>query len=87
MDEDIIIGGAKQVAGRVERAAGTLAGDPATEIRGAARVLGGATQRAFGSAKDEVRGAVGDTAGGNSMAPFLAGVGVGLVAGLFLSRR
>ena len=82
MDEDTIIGGAKQAVGRVERATGALIADPATEISGAVRELGGATQRAFGNAKDDVRGAVGNS----RVAPFLAGISLGLVVGLFLSR-
>jgi uncharacterized protein YjbJ (UPF0337 family) len=83
MDEDTLIGAAKQTAGRVERAAGHLAGDADTEISGAARELGGATQRAFGEAKDDVREAVADM----PLRPFLAGAVLGLVVGLFLNRR
>ncbi|HEV2675405.1 MAG TPA: CsbD family protein [Aliidongia sp.] len=82
MDENTIIGAAKEATGRVERSVGAIVGDPKTEIRGAARELGGATQRAFGDARDDVRGAV-----NGSTAPFLAGVSIGLVVGLFLSRR
>jgi uncharacterized protein YjbJ (UPF0337 family) len=83
MDDDTIIGAAKQATGRIERAAGKLAGDPNTEIRGAARELGGAAQRAYGEAKDEVRSAF----GGFALRPVLAGVVFGLILGLFLNRR
>jgi uncharacterized protein YjbJ (UPF0337 family) len=83
MDEDILIGAAKQAAGRVERATGGLIGDSDTEVRGAARELGGATQRAFGEAKDEVR----DTIASTPIPPLLTGVVLGLVIGLFLNRR
>lgn len=83
MDEDILIGAAKQTAGRVERAAGRLTGDTETEIRGAADELGGATQRAFGKAKDDAR----QTIAGTPIQPLLAGMVIGLVIGLFLNRR
>ena len=83
MDDNTIIGAAKQATGRIERAAGKLAGDPDIESRGAARELGGAAQRTYGEAKDEVRGAVASIA----IPPVLAGVVFGLVVGLFLNRR
>jgi uncharacterized protein YjbJ (UPF0337 family) len=83
MDEDTLIGAAKQTAGRVERAAGRLTGDSDTEISGAAHELGGAAQRAFGEAKDDVREAI----AGMPLRPFLAGAALGLVIGLFLNRR
>lgn len=83
MDEDIVTGGIQRTAGRAERAAGALAGDPKTEIRGATRELGGAARQAIGETKDRIR----RTVGGNSAAPFLAGVSVGLIVGLFLRHR
>ena len=82
MDDDTVIGAAKQVAGRIEQKAGNLAGDRDAEIRGAARELGGATQRTFGEAKDNMRSLV----GGRSAASLLAAVAVGLVVGMFLRR-
>jgi len=83
MDEDILIGAAKQTAGRIERAAGRLTGDTEAELSGAAHELGGGAQRAFGEAKDEVREAV----AGTPIQPLLAGMVIGLVIGLFLNRR
>jgi uncharacterized protein YjbJ (UPF0337 family) len=83
MDDNTIIGAAKQATGRIERAAGKLAGDPDTESPGAARELGGAAQRTYGEAKDEVRDAI----SGIAIPPVLAGVVLGLVVGLFLNRR
>jgi uncharacterized protein YjbJ (UPF0337 family) len=83
MSDDIIIGGLNQAAGRVERAVGAIAGDPATEISGAARELGGAAQQTFGEAKAEVAGMASES----PLGIFLAGVSVGLMVGLFISRR
>ncbi|MDB5363782.1 MAG: CsbD family protein [Rhodospirillales bacterium] len=83
MDEDIITGGIERAAGRAERVAGALAGDPKTEIHGATRELGGATRQAIGETKDRIR----RTVGGNSAMPFLAGASIGLIVGLFLTRR
>lgn len=83
MSDDIIIGGVNQAAGRVERAVGAIAGDPATEIRGAVRELGGAAQQTYGEAKAEVTGLTRESPVGI----FLAGASVGLMVGLFISRR
>jgi uncharacterized protein YjbJ (UPF0337 family) len=75
MDNDTIIGAAKQISGRVERAAGSVADDGNAEIRGAA-------QKTFGEAKDKVRGLI----GGNSASALLAAGAAGLIVGLFIRR-
>lgn len=83
MSDDIILGGVKQAAGRIERTVGAATGDTSTELHGAVRELGGAAQQTLGEAKSDVRVAASESPTGI----FLAGVSVGLLVGLFISRR
>jgi uncharacterized protein YjbJ (UPF0337 family) len=61
MDKDRWAGAAKDAVGKVESAAGDLAGDAQTSAAGRAREAAGAVQNLYGQAKDAARGA-GDAA-------------------------
>jgi uncharacterized protein YjbJ (UPF0337 family) len=55
MDKDRIAGTAKDFVGKVEGAAGELAGDARTQASGKAREAAGAVQNLYGQAKDAAR--------------------------------
>lgn len=61
MDNDRIVGSAKEFAGRAEGAVGDLAGDAQTQASGKAREAAGTVQNLYGQAKDAARDAA-DTA-------------------------
>ena len=61
MDNDRIVGSAKEFAGRAEGAVGELAGDAQTQASGKAREAAGTVQNLYGQAKDAAREAT-DTA-------------------------
>lgn len=61
MDNDRIVGTAKEFAGRAEGAVGDVAGDAQTQASGKAREAAGTVQNLYGQAKDAVRDAA-DTA-------------------------
>ena len=61
MDKDRIVGSAKDIEGKVEGAAGNLAGDAKTQAAGQAREAAGTVQNLYGQAKDTARDA-GDAA-------------------------
>lgn len=63
MDNDRIVGSAKEFAGRAEGAIGDLADDAKTQASGSAREAAGTVQNLYGQAKDAVRDAT-DTAAG-----------------------
>jgi uncharacterized protein YjbJ (UPF0337 family) len=62
MDKDRIAGASKDFAGKVEGAAGELAGDAKTQASGRAREAAGTVQNLYGQAKDAAREA-GEAAG------------------------
>ena len=62
MDKDRIVGATKDFAGKVEGAAGDLAGDARTQASGRAREAAGTVQNLYGQAKDAAREA-GEAAG------------------------
>ena len=55
MDKDRIAGSAKDFAGKVEGAVGSMAGDAKTQASGRAREAEGAVQNLYGQAKDAAR--------------------------------
>ena len=55
MDKDRFTGAAKDAAGKVEGAVGSLTGDSKTEASGRAREAEGTVQNLYGQAKDAVR--------------------------------
>jgi uncharacterized protein YjbJ (UPF0337 family) len=57
MDKDRIAGSAKDFAGKVESAAGDIAGDAQTQAAGRAREAAGTVQNLYGQAKDAARDA------------------------------
>lgn len=57
MDKDRIAGSAKDFAGKVEGAVGSMAGDARTEASGRAREAEGTVQNLYGQAKDAARDA------------------------------
>jgi len=57
MDKDRIAGTVKEFGGRVEGAAGEMAGDSKTEASGRAREAAGTVQNLYGQAKDAARDA------------------------------
>jgi uncharacterized protein YjbJ (UPF0337 family) len=63
MDKDRIAGSARDVAGRLERVAGDISGNPQTQAAGRAREAAGTVQNLYGQAKDAARDA-GDAAVG-----------------------
>jgi uncharacterized protein YjbJ (UPF0337 family) len=61
MDEDRIVGSAKDIGGKLEGAVGDATGDAKTQASGRAREAAGAAQDLYGQAKDAAR-SVGDAA-------------------------
>ncbi len=57
MDKDRIAGSAKDIAGKVEGAVGSMAGDAKTQASGRAREAEGTVQNLYGQAKDAARDA------------------------------
>ena len=57
MDNDRIVGSAKDVAGKVEGAVGDIAGNAQTQAAGRAREAEGTVQNLYGQAKDAARDA------------------------------
>jgi uncharacterized protein YjbJ (UPF0337 family) len=57
MDRDRIAGSAKDFAGKVEGAVGSIAGDARTQAAGQVREATGAAQNLYGQAKDAARDA------------------------------
>ena len=57
MDKDRIAGSAKDLAGKVEGAVGSMAGDAKTQASGVAREAEGTVQNVYGQAKDAARDA------------------------------
>jgi uncharacterized protein YjbJ (UPF0337 family) len=55
MNKHQVKGAAKEVAGKVQRKAGTATSSRKHEIKGGARELAGKAQRAYGNAKESSR--------------------------------
>ena len=83
MNEDQIRGAANTVGGRVQRAAGALAGDHDLEAEGAIRETAGRVQAKAGEAVETVRDAVAQ----RPIGAILGGFGVGILVGMLLARR
>ncbi len=91
MDENILEGGLRQGAGRVERAIGAASGDIGMSLHGKVQELSGKVQTAYGQAKDTAAETIG---GGDAFVterPYLtaaiaAGVGLALGFALGLGR-
>jgi uncharacterized protein YjbJ (UPF0337 family) len=83
MNEDQIRGAANTVGGRVQRAAGALAGDHDLEAEGAIRETAGRVQAKAGEAVETVR----DVVARRPIGAILGGFGVGVLVGMLLARR
>jgi len=83
MNADQIEGTMRDVAGKVEDAAGGLTGDTRTQMRGKVDQIAGKAQRAAGDAAETVR----DFATDQPIGAVLLAAGVGFIAGLLLARR
>ena len=83
MDQNRVEGGLKETVGRFQDAAGALSGDLRTQFDGKGRQLAGRAQGAYGEVLDGMRGAFDR----NPLTALLALLGVGLLAGLLVSRR
>ena len=83
MDDNRIQGGIKNVAGKIESAIGSVTGDARTQVEGDGRQAEGQMQQSFGEAMDTLR----DFTAGNPVGALLAAGAVGLVLGMFLTRR
>ncbi len=57
MDQDRIVGSAKEISGGAEGAVGEMAGDAQTQASGRAREAAGTVQNLYGQAKDAARDA------------------------------
>lgn len=55
MNEDRIIGSAKQVGGAIKEAIGKIVGDPKLQIDGKAQQVEGKAQNLIGTIKDSVK--------------------------------
>jgi uncharacterized protein YjbJ (UPF0337 family) len=62
MDNDRIVGSAKEFAGRVEGAVGEMTGDAKTQASAKAREAAGTVQNLYGQTKDAAREATGTAA-------------------------
>jgi uncharacterized protein YjbJ (UPF0337 family) len=82
MDENKVEGAFRQATGRVQDAAGGLAGDAATQARGKVNEIAGSAQRNMGEVIDTVRNA---TVEQPLIALAVAG-GVGYLLGLIMRR-
>ncbi len=76
-------GTVRDMAGKVEDAAGGLTGDSSTQMRGKYDQAAGQAHRALGGAADQARDFVAD----QPIGAVLLAAGVGLIAGMLIARR
>lgn len=94
MNEDQIRGAANTVGGRVQRAAGALAGDHGLEAEGGVREVAGRVQAKAGEAAEKVQARAGeaveqvrDVVSQRPIGAILGGFGVGILVGMLIARR
>lgn len=90
MSENRIEGAFHEATGRVEDAAGALAGDARTQFRGKARQARGKLQGAYGEKIDQARdaaAALGNMIERQPVAAVLIAGGVGYLLGRLMHRR
>lgn len=83
MNDDQIEGGIKNVAGKVEGAAGSLMGDGKTEASGRMRQAAGQAQGIYGDVMEDVK----SYAAENPMNALLGAMGIGVILGIVIARR
>ena len=95
MDRDRIIGASKEFAGKVEGAAGDLAGNARMEASGRAREAAGTVQNFYGQAKDSKKGTeavqidaktVASTVRDNPLGSLLIAGGIGFALAVIIAR-
>lgn len=83
MNQDQVEGTARKVAGRVEDAAGALAGDANTRASGKARQILGDAQKTYGSAIESVQNFTKDS----PLAALGIVAGIAFLLGIISARR
>ena len=83
MNEDQVEGGLKNVAGKVQDAAGGLLGDSKTQASGKVREVAGQAQSMYGDALEDVKAYASE----NPMNALLGAMGLGVILGIIIARR
>lgn len=83
MDENRVVGAAKNITGKAEEAVGAATGDRETEGRGQIRQAVGQAQNLYGNAVDTAR----TYAGQQPFTALLIAGGIGMAIGMLLGRR
>ncbi len=83
MNDDQMEGGIKNVAGKIENAAGGLMGDTKTQASGKMREAAGQAQGMYGDVMEEVK----SYASENPMNALLGAMGLGVIFGIIIARR
>ena len=83
MNEDQVEGGLKNVAGKMQDAAGGLVGDSKTQSSGKLRQAAGQAQSMYGDALEDVK----SYASENPMNALLGALGLGVILGIVIARR
>ena len=87
MDKDRIAGSAKDFAGKVEGAEGSMAGDARTQAPGLAREAEGTVQNLYGQAKDAYENsAVAKKVQDNPLGALLVAGGIGFALAMLMTR-
>ena len=89
MNEHHVKGALDEVAGRVQSAAGALAGDPADDLKGKAREARAGLEGVYGEAVDAVsdaRQSLGRTIQANPMISLLMAAGAAFLLGRLMRR-
>ena len=90
MDKRDIEGRAASLAGRAEAAVGALADDVTSQVEGLATQATATAERAYGQARDQMRGAAATVTTSVEQQPLIALLAVGLICGavgFLLGRR
>jgi uncharacterized protein YjbJ (UPF0337 family) len=83
MDENKIEGAARNVAGKAQKAFGSVTGDEKTEGEGMTQEAIGRAQNLYGNAVDSVRGYTNE----QPLSALLIAGGIGMALGVLLGRR
>ncbi len=82
MNRDQVVGAAQNAAGRVQDAAGALAGDPMTQVDGKVLQMRGQARGVYG----DLRNSLSHLAGDRPAAALGLALGVGVLLGLLAAR-